>query len=131
MSHDAGIGCCSHRRRLRYFKPNGKKGTLIIGNYLIVPLAVARRKRDEAKALLLDNLDPMEGRRKPRSPPNAQHCSLKLSRWSGMRCSSDAYDVVVFQNCRIAYVLPLGDGSSRASQQHDTNHSLKHLIILS
>ena len=39
--------------RLRYFKPSGKEGTLIIGNYPIISLAVARTKRDEAKALLL------------------------------------------------------------------------------
>lgn len=36
--------------RLRYFKPSGKEGTLIIGKYPIVSLAVARTKRDEAKA---------------------------------------------------------------------------------
>lgn len=52
--------CGSKTWRLRYFKPNGKEGTLIIGKYPIVSLAVARTKRDEAKALLLDNLDPME-----------------------------------------------------------------------
>jgi hypothetical protein len=40
--------------RLKYTKPSGKEGTLIIGNYPIVTLSVARRKRDEAKALLLD-----------------------------------------------------------------------------
>jgi hypothetical protein len=50
--------------RLRHFKPNGKEGTLIIGNYPIVPLAVARRKYDKAKALLLDNLVPMEEKKK-------------------------------------------------------------------
>ncbi|GFM52580.1 integrase [Pseudomonas cichorii] len=50
--------------RLRYFKPSGKEGTLIIGNYPIISLAVARTKRDEAKALLLDNLDPMEEKKK-------------------------------------------------------------------
>ena len=50
--------------RLKYTKPNGKEGTLIIGNYPIVTLSVARRKRDEAKALLLDNLDPMEEKKK-------------------------------------------------------------------
>ncbi|WP_276574621.1 Arm DNA-binding domain-containing protein [Pseudomonas ceruminis] len=38
--------------RLRYFKPNGKEGTLIIGKYPIVSLAVARTKRDEARAVL-------------------------------------------------------------------------------
>lgn len=42
--------------RLRYFEPNGKESTLTIGKYLIVSLAVARTKRDEAKALLLDTL---------------------------------------------------------------------------
>jgi integrase len=50
--------------RLKYTKPSGKEGTLIIGNYPIVTLSVARRKRDEAKALLLDNLDPMEEKKK-------------------------------------------------------------------
>jgi hypothetical protein len=53
--------------RLRYFKPNGTEGTLIIGNYPIVPLAVARRKHDEAKALLLDNLVPMEEKKKAKT----------------------------------------------------------------
>lgn len=49
---------------MKYTKPNGKEGTLIIGNYPIVTLSVARRKRDEAKALLLDNLDLMEEKKK-------------------------------------------------------------------
>ena len=60
--------------RLRYFKPNGKEGTLIIGKYPIVSLAVARSKRDEAKALLLDNLDPMEEKQKAKIA--AQRASL-------------------------------------------------------
>lgn len=60
--------------RLRYFKPNGKEGTLIIGKYPIVSLAVARTKRDEAKALLLDNLDPMEEKQKAKI--TAQRASL-------------------------------------------------------
>lgn len=49
--------------RLKYTKPSGKEGTLIIGNYPIVTLSVARRKRDE-EALLLDNLDPTEEKKK-------------------------------------------------------------------
>ena len=49
---------------MKYTKPNGKEGTLIIGDYPIVTLSVARRKRDEAKTLLLDNLDPMEEKKK-------------------------------------------------------------------
>lgn len=60
--------------RLRYFKPNGKEGTLIIGNYPIISLAVARTKRDEAKALLIDNLDPMEEKKKAKLA--AQRASL-------------------------------------------------------
>ena len=60
--------------RLRYFKPSGKEGTLIIGKYPIVSLAVARTKRDEAKALLLDNLDPMEEKQKAKIA--AQRASL-------------------------------------------------------
>lgn len=60
--------------RLRYFKPGGKEGTLIIGKYPIVSLAVARTKRDEAKALLLDNLDPMEEKQKAKIA--AQRASL-------------------------------------------------------
>lgn len=59
---------------LRYFKPNGKEGTLIIGKYPIVSLAVARTKRDEAKDLLLDNLDPMEEKQKAKIA--AQRASL-------------------------------------------------------
>ncbi len=50
--------------RLRYFKPSGNEGTLIIGKCRIVSLAISRTKRDEAKALLLDNLDPMEEKQK-------------------------------------------------------------------
>lgn len=60
--------------RLRYFKPSGKEGTLIIGNYPIISLAVARTKRDEAKALLIDNLDPMEEKKKAKLA--AQRASL-------------------------------------------------------
>jgi len=60
--------------RLRYFKPSGKEGTLIIGNYPIISLAVARTKRDEAKALLIDNLDPMEEKKKAKVA--AQRASL-------------------------------------------------------
>jgi hypothetical protein len=60
--------------RLRYFKPSGKEGTLIIGKYPIVSLAVARTKRDEAKALWLDNLDPMEEKQKAKIA--AQRASL-------------------------------------------------------
>ncbi len=60
--------------RLRYYKPSGKEGTLIIGNYPIISLAVAGTKRDEAKALLLDNLDPMEEKKKAKLA--AQRASL-------------------------------------------------------
>lgn len=60
--------------RFRYFKPSGKEGTLIIGNYPIISLAVARTKRDEAKALLIDNIDPMEGKKKAKLA--AQRASL-------------------------------------------------------
>lgn len=60
--------------RLRYFKPSGKEGTLIIGNYPIISLAVARTKRDEAKALLIDNIDPMEEKKKAKLA--AQRASL-------------------------------------------------------
>lgn len=57
-----------------YVTPSGKEGTLIIGKYPIVSLAVARTKRDEAKALLLDNLDPMEEKQKAKIA--AQRASL-------------------------------------------------------
>ena len=76
--------------RLRYFKPSGKEGTLIIGNYPIVPLAVARRKRDEAKRCCSITLIPWKRRIRPRSPPNAQHCFLRRSRWTGILKCHDA-----------------------------------------
>ncbi|WP_428842595.1 integrase arm-type DNA-binding domain-containing protein [Pseudomonas juntendi] len=73
---------------MRYFKPSGKEGTLIIGKYPIVSLAVARTKRDEAKALLLDNLDPMEEKQKAKIAAQWGVFSLKLSPWSSMSKSS-------------------------------------------
>ena len=49
--------------RLAY-RYNGKQKTLALGKYPIVSLKEARRKRDEAKSLLLENIDPSAHKKK-------------------------------------------------------------------
>ena len=45
--------------RLRYVKPDGREGLTSFGNYPIVGLADARRKRLEVKRMLADGIDPI------------------------------------------------------------------------
>ncbi len=45
--------------RLRYVKPDGREGLTSFGNYPIVGLANARRKRLEVKRMLADGIDPI------------------------------------------------------------------------
>ncbi len=96
--------------RLRYFKPNGKEGTLVIGKYPIVSLAVARTKRDEAKALLLDNLDPMEEKQKVKIA--AQRASLLFEtvalEWQAEMCRrwTEGHAKTVLSRLR-THVFPL------------------------
>ena len=46
--------------RLRYVKPNGREGLTSFGNYPVIGLADARRKRLEVKRMLADGIDPIE-----------------------------------------------------------------------
>lgn len=43
---------------------NGKEGTVSFGEYPIVTLAEARRKKDETRALLKDNINPVDDKKK-------------------------------------------------------------------
>ena len=45
--------------RLRYVKPDGREGLTSFGNYPIVGLSDARRKRLEVKRMLADGIDPI------------------------------------------------------------------------
>lgn len=47
-------------RRLRYVKPDGREGLTSFGNYPVIGLADARRKRLEIKRMLADGIDPIE-----------------------------------------------------------------------
>lgn len=49
--------------RMKYIKPNGKEDTLVIGDYPAVPLKMARQKRQEARELLAQGMDPKEQKR--------------------------------------------------------------------
>lgn len=46
--------------RLRYVKPDGREGLTSLGNYPVIGLADARRKRLEVKRMLADGVDPIE-----------------------------------------------------------------------
>jgi hypothetical protein len=46
--------------RFRYTKPTGREGLTAFGNYPALTLAEARKRRDEARALLLQGRDPVE-----------------------------------------------------------------------
>ncbi len=45
------------------YRFNGKQATLALGVYPDVPLATARKRRDEARQLLADGRDPREAKR--------------------------------------------------------------------
>lgn len=46
--------------RARYVKPDGREGLTSFGNYPVIGLADARRKRLEVKRMLADGVDPIE-----------------------------------------------------------------------
>ncbi|MCO7035890.1 integrase arm-type DNA-binding domain-containing protein [Pseudomonas carnis] len=46
--------------RFRYVKPDGREGLTSFGNYPVIGLADARRKRLETKRMLADGIDPIE-----------------------------------------------------------------------
>ncbi len=48
--------------RLRYVKPDGREGLTAFGNYPVIGLADARRKRLEVKRMLADGIDPIEAK---------------------------------------------------------------------
>ncbi|EIK96788.1 integrase family protein [Pseudomonas sp. M47T1] len=49
--------------RFRYVKPDGREGLTSFGNYPVITLADARRKRLEAKRQLANGIDPIESKR--------------------------------------------------------------------
>ncbi|RMS22217.1 integrase arm-type DNA-binding domain-containing protein [Pseudomonas syringae] len=49
--------------RLRYVKPDGREGLTSFGNYPVITLGDARRKRLEAKRQLANGIDPIESKR--------------------------------------------------------------------
>lgn len=48
--------------RLRYVKPDGREGLTSLGNYPVVGLADARRKRFELKQQLANGIDPIQSK---------------------------------------------------------------------
>ena len=52
--------------QLRYRRPSGREATMGLGVYPDVPLSKARERRDEARALLADGIDPIEHRKAQR-----------------------------------------------------------------
>lgn len=49
--------------RMKYTRPNDKEDTLVIGDYPAVSLKLARQKREEARELLAQGIDPKEQKR--------------------------------------------------------------------
>ncbi len=52
--------------QLRYRRPSGREATMGLGVYPDVTLSKARERRDEARALLADGIDPIEHRKSQR-----------------------------------------------------------------
>ncbi|ABM61919.1 tyrosine-type recombinase/integrase [Halorhodospira halophila] len=53
--------------QFRYRRPSGREATMGLGVYPDVPLSKARERRDEARALLADGIDPIDQRKAQRS----------------------------------------------------------------
>lgn len=53
----------SKKWRMKYIRPNGKAGLATFGDYPALSLKQARQKREEAKAMLAQGLDPIEQKR--------------------------------------------------------------------
>ena len=53
------------------YRFNGKQATLALGVYPDVPLATARKRRDEARELLADGRDPREAKRSEKDEPTS------------------------------------------------------------
>ena len=53
--------------RFRYVKPDGREGLTSFGNYPVITLADARRKRLEAKRQLANGVDPIESKREAKT----------------------------------------------------------------
>ncbi|MBV8666914.1 MAG: integrase arm-type DNA-binding domain-containing protein [Burkholderiaceae bacterium] len=85
--HTDGQGLCLHVTAVgKYWRMNyryaGKQKTLAIGVYPAVTLAKARRRRDEARELLADGIDPSKAKRdeKRAKAANAAHTFELVSR---------------------------------------------------
>ncbi len=66
------------------YRFNGKQATLALGVYPDVPLATARKRRDEARQLLADGRDPREAKGLKRSnrPPHIRESSQRVAQWN-------------------------------------------------
>lgn len=59
--------------RMKYYRPDGKEDLLVIGQYPAVTLKQARQRRDEAKALLAQGIDPKAHQREQQERLRAEH----------------------------------------------------------
>src|SRR3990167_1495965 len=71
--------------RLRYVKPDGREGLTSFGNYSIVGLAAARRKRLEAKRMLADGIDPIGAKNQAKTNALVKGAPLKALPSAGTR----------------------------------------------
>ncbi|EJP2086442.1 tyrosine-type recombinase/integrase, partial [Salmonella enterica] len=63
------------------YRFNGKQATLALGVYPDVPLATARKRRDEARQLLADNRDPREAKRSEKDEPTSPTFEKVAREW--------------------------------------------------
>jgi hypothetical protein len=71
--------------RLRYVKPDGREGLTSFGNYPIVGLADARRKRLEVKRMLADGIDPIGAKNQAKTDALIKGAPLKALLSAGTR----------------------------------------------
>ncbi|WP_313141214.1 integrase arm-type DNA-binding domain-containing protein [Leclercia sp.] len=67
------------------YRFNGKQATLALGVYPDVPLAAARKRRDEARQLLADGRDPREAKRSEKDGPASPKFEEVAREWHSGR----------------------------------------------
>jgi hypothetical protein len=93
---------CRRIWRMRY-KIKEKENTLTFGEYPLISLKEARQKRDEARRLLLSNIDPTVQEELEREKSNAPtfRCALRKSPQVMARVAIVVFNIILYALCRL------------------------------
>ena len=97
--------------RFRYYRPAGGRNVLSLGEYPEIPLKQARERRDEARKLLANGIDPGEARKEEKAAKEAEATNTfgRISEeWFDVWQEGKAADTVKHVRDRLNnYILPL------------------------